>query len=303
MQSLRRGLDPGQSLGRFEIRIRIGTGGFGNVYRAWDPAIGRSVALKTCESEDPRVRERFAREARLAGGLDHPNIVRIFDFQDSNHPWFLVQEYLDGEDLSARLVRGAPLSASERVRILGETARGLAYAHARGVVHRDVKPANLRLLRSGAVKILDFGIAMRLDAEASVTRPGVTIGSLGYMAPEQIDGGEVDERADLFALGIVAYELFAGFRPFSGDSIGELLQRILHDEPEPLTSLFPELPTELDALVLQCLEKDSARRPSSAEEFRARLSAAGEHFETHGPIPAAPRVVRFRMSRMQQKER
>jgi eukaryotic-like serine/threonine-protein kinase len=299
----RRGLEPGERLGRFEIRAHIGTGGFGNVYRAWDPTIGRPVALKTCESEDPGVRERFAREARLAGGLDHPNIVRIFDFQDSEHPWLLVQEYLDGEDLSALLARGAPLSAAERFRILDETARGLAYAHARGVVHRDVKPANLRRLSSGTVKILDFGIAKRLDAEAGLTRPGVTIGSLGHMAPEQIDGGEVDQRADLFALGIVAYELFAGRPPFAGESIAELFQRILHDEPEPLTSLFPELAAELDALVLQCLEKDAALRPSTAEEFRERLASAREASASRGRSRASRGVTRIRDSKPQQKER
>jgi serine/threonine protein kinase len=264
----RKGLEIGNLLGRYEIRERIGTGGFGSVYRAWDPAIGREVALKTCESLQKPVLERFAREARLAGGLDHPNIVRIHDFQNGGEPCFMVQEFLPGEDLEKRLTRKAPMPLSEKARILAEIAGGLAHAHAQGIVHRDIKPANIRLLPDGGVKILDFGIAKSLDGERTVTRPGVTIGSLGYMAPEQIDGGEVDHRTDLFALGIVAYELFAGRRPFEGESLDELFQRILEDEPEPLSAAAPEVPIKLDAVVLQCLAKDPAGRPDSAEAVR-----------------------------------
>jgi serine/threonine protein kinase len=267
--------EEGDSLGRFEIRERIGTGGFGNVYRAWDPVLGREVALKTCENERPSVRERFAREALLAGGLDHPNIVRIFDLRNEELPWFMVQEFLDGEDLSDLLGRRRPLSFGRRLAILDDAACGLGYAHERGVVHRDVKPANLRVRRDGRVKILDFGVAKWLHDQSEMTRPGVTIGSLGYMAPEQIEGGIVDQRADLFALGTVAYELFSGHRPFLGEGIGEIFSRILNDEPEPMTALHPELPTELDALVLQCLEKSPSLRPGSAAEFRDRLAAAG----------------------------
>jgi len=295
MSECRREREPGERLGRFEIQERIGTGGFGNVYRAWDPSIGREVALKTCESEATSVRERFAREARLAGGLDHPNIVRIFDFQDVDPPWFLVQEFLDGEDLSTRLGGGPPLSDPDKFRILDETARGLAYAHGREIVHRDIKPSNLRLLSDGSIKIFDFGIAKWIGGDQSMTRPGVTIGSLGYMAPEQIEGGEVDQRADVFAIGIVAYELFAGHRPFPGEGIGELFQRILFDEPEPLTSVAPDRPAELDALVLHCLEKAPARRLSTADEFRVRLAEAARAAEAHprvGPAGLSRKGIR-----------
>jgi len=263
-------LDPGQRLDRFEIRRRLGTGGFGNVYLAWDPLIGREVALKTCDTEDVPVRERFAREARLAGGLDHPNIVRIYDFRDDDVPWFLVQEFLNGEDLSQRVAR-SPMSLDEKLRLLEEIAAALAFAHGRGVVHRDVKPANIRMLSDGRVKILDFGIARSLDDACTTTRPGTTIGSLGYMPPEQVEGGPVDPRSDLFALGIVAYELLAGHRPFDGGSIGELFVRILHDDPEPLTSFLSDVPTALDCLVLECLAKEPAQRPTSADDVRARL--------------------------------
>jgi eukaryotic-like serine/threonine-protein kinase len=268
----RRELRRGDSLGRYEIVSRIGTGGFGNVYRAWDPLMRREVALKTCETWQESARERLAREARLAGGLDHPNIVRIYDIQDGDGLCFMVQEFLSGEDLASRLSRPEPIAFREKLRILDEIACGLGHAHARGIVHADVKPANIRLLPDGRVKILDFGIAELLDADG-VTRSGATIGSLGYMAPEQIDGGEIDRRTDLFALGIVAYELLGGWRPFEGEGVSELFERILCDEPEPLSAFVPGFPVELDALILRCLEKDSARRPACADEFRRELGA------------------------------
>ncbi|HEY7113983.1 MAG TPA: serine/threonine-protein kinase [Thermoanaerobaculia bacterium] len=266
-------LDRGQRLDRFEIRRRLGSGGSGHVYLAWDPLMGREVALKTCDTDDPPVRERFAREARLAGGLDHPNIVRIFDFRDDETPWFLVQEFLDGEDLSQCVARRSPMPLEGKLRLLEETAAALAFAHEHGVVHRDIKPANIRVLSDGRIKILDFGIARSLDGGPSTTRPGTTIGSLGYMPPEQIEGGPVDPRSDLFAMGVVAYELIAGHRPFDGGSIGELFLRIVHDDPEPLTSFLPSVPDALDALVLQCLAKEPAQRPASAGDVRDRLES------------------------------
>lgn len=272
----RRGLEAGDKLGRYEIRGRVGMGGFCSVYRAWDPAIRREVALKTCESLQKSVLERFAREAQLAGGLDHPNIVRIYDFQSGDGPYFIVQEFLPGEDLEKMLARQEPMALPEKVRVVVEIARGLAHAHARGIVHRDIKPANIRLLPGGGVKIMDFGIAKALNGELSLTRPGATIGSFGYMAPEQIEGGEVDHRTDLFALGVVAYELFGGRPPFAGEGLEELFDKILFDEAEPLSVFVPEIPFELDTLVLRCLEKDPARRPDSAEEVRRELEAAPE---------------------------
>jgi len=261
-------------LGRYQVLALVGTGGFGNVYQAWDPVIRREVALKTCESDQAAIRERFAREARLAGGLDHPNIVRIYDFhQAGDGRSFIVQEFLEGEDLTEGVARRRSMPSSEKLRILDEIAAGLAHAHAQGVVHRDIKPSNIRLLGDGRVKILDFGIARSAGADPTTTRPGATIGSLGYMAPEQIEGGPVDSRTDLFGLGIVSYEIFAGQRPFEGEGVAELFERILYDEPEPLSSFVLDVPVEFDALVLRCLEKDAARRPASAEDFRRELAA------------------------------
>jgi serine/threonine-protein kinase len=271
----RRELGKGETLGRYEILDRIGAGGFGNVYRAFDPLIQREVALKTCESADASVQERFAREARLAGGLDHPNIVRIYDFDPQEEgPSFIVQEFLEGEDLAQRLTRREAMPLAEKLRVLDAVACGLAHAHAQGVVHRDIKPANIRLLGDGRVKIMDFGIAKAAGSDPTMTRPGTTMGSLGYMSPEQVEGQDVDQRTDLFALGIVSYEVLGGRRPFQGDGVAELFQRILHDEPEPLSSFALDVPVELDALVLRCLEKEPARRPSTADEFRRELEAA-----------------------------
>jgi serine/threonine-protein kinase len=270
----RRELQKGETLGRYQIVARIGAGGFGNVYQAWDPLIRREVALKTCESDQAAVRERFARESRSAGGLDHPNIVRIHDFHQTEEGLsFIVQEFLEGEDLAERLFRRGRMPVAEKLRILDEIACGLSHAHAQGIVHRDIKPANIRLLCDGRVKIMDFGIAKAAGSDPTMTRPGTSMGSLGYMAPEQIEGGPVDQRTDLFALGIVSYEVLGGRRPFEGAGVAQLFERILHDEPEPLSAFALDVPVELDALILRCLEKDAARRPESAEEFRRELAA------------------------------
>jgi serine/threonine protein kinase len=283
----RRELVRGETLGRYQVIALIGTGGFGNVYQAWDPLIRRDVALKTCESEQWSIRQRFAREARLAGGLDHPNIVRIYDFhQTEGEPSFIVQEFLDGEDLADRLSRREQTPFPEELRILEEITCGLSHAHSQGVVHRDIKPGNIRLLSDGRVKILDFGIAKAADSSRAMTRPGATIGSLGYMAPEQIEGGSVDRRTDLFAFGIVAYEVFSGRRPFEGDGVARLFERILYDEPEPLSGFLLDFPVELDALILQCLAKSPAQRPSSAEEVRLALAAVRKRAGPSGTVRA-----------------
>ncbi len=272
--SPRRELQKGETLGRYQIVARIGAGGFGNVYQAWDPLIRREVALKTCESDQEAVRERFAREARSAGGLDHPNIVRIYDSHQTEEGLsFIVQEFLEGEDLAERLLRRVRMPVIEKLRIVDAIACGLSHAHGHGIVHRDIKPANIRLLCDGRVKIMDFGIAKAVGSDPTMTRPGATLGSLGYMAPEQIEGGVVDQRTDLFALGIVAYEILGGRLPFAGDGLGELFERILHEEPEPLSAFALDVPVELDALVLRCLEKDPARRPESADRLRQELAA------------------------------
>jgi serine/threonine protein kinase len=259
------------SLGHYQLLERVGTGGFGCVYRAWDPQLSRFVAIKTCDVGAEEVRERFAREARLAASLSHPNIVSIFDFRRDGGVLFLVQEFLEGEDLDEKIRRGQPGELVQKLRILDEISAGLAHAHARGVVHRDIKPGNVRILETGTAKILDFGIARAVNEDLGITRPGQMIGSAGYMAPEQIEGGPIDHRTDLFGLGVLAYELLSGCRAFTAESLSGLFDAILHDEPEPL-SLLTDAPPLLDELVRDAMAKELTARPASAVEFRTRLA-------------------------------
>ena len=266
-------------LGHYWLEERIGTGGFGTVFKARDLLIRRPVAIKTCELEADGARARFAREAELAGSLSHPNIVAILDAEIERDVPFIVEEYLDGEDLDETIRRGGPRSLQEKLRILDGVAAGLAHAHANGVVHRDIKPANIRVLTEGTPKILDFGIAKSQDA-AAITRPGMMVVSAGYMAPEQIEGRAVDHRADLFALGSLAYELVSGQPAFQAPSLSGLLDAILREEPAPLSEVA-DVPLMLEALVRRALAKDPEVRLSSADAFRVELGrlredAAGE---------------------------
>jgi eukaryotic-like serine/threonine-protein kinase len=279
-------------LGKYELLERIGGGGFGSVYRARDPALQREVAVKTCEVPDAERRARFFREAKLAARLHHPNIVTIFDFDGEHDVPYLVQELLRGQDLVTRLRDGPPLALAEKLRILDEVAAGLEHAHGEAVVHRDVKSANILVTDEGPAKILDFGIAKGLDDDASLTRPDVTVGSAGYMSPEQIEGDELDHRTDIFSLGVVAYELFSGRRPFEAPTLPRLFERILHEEPTPLGDLCPQLPAPLQALVLCALSKDPNDRPQSAAVFRRRLGEiTGERDAPGAVFPGPPKSL------------
>lgn len=200
----------GTELGHYQVVGKVGAGGFGCVYKAWDPLLERFVAIKTCESGAPETRHRFARETRLAGSLNHPNIVTIFDCQLEGDVLFLVQEFLDGEDLDATIRRGEPPRLADKLRILDEICAGLCHAHARGVVHRDIKPANVRIPTTGLAKIMDFGIARSVGDDVEITEPGRMVGSAGYMAPEQIQGGPIDQRTDLISGQIMGSD--HGFR-------------------------------------------------------------------------------------------
>jgi serine/threonine-protein kinase len=266
-------------IGRYQVLERIGRGGFGDVYRGFDPVLKRAVAIKTCLADEPAVRQRFVREAELAARLVHPNIVTVHDFGAEGEVPYLVQELLPGEDLAQRLARSTgpqpgddgDLTLGEKLRLLLDVAAGLAHAHAAGIVHRDVKPGNLRLLPDGRVKILDFGIARELGAGSVLTGDDKAIGTLAYMAPEQARGEHSDARADVHGWGAVAYELLSGRRAVPGHSPAAMIFRLLDSSPQPLREAAPETPAELAALVDRCLEREPAKRPRDGAELLAIL--------------------------------
>jgi len=273
----------GRTLGRYELGAMLGAGGMGEVYRALDQELKREVAVKVlprlAEGDTGRI-ERFAREARAVARLSHPNILEIFDFGHDSGQIYAVTELLDGETLRERL-RGGPLKPHKAVIWSDAIARGLGAAHGHGVVHRDVKPENIFITADGRVKILDFGIA-RLretdDAEATadttLTDPHAIVGSIGYMAPEQVRGKPADARSDVFALGCVMYEMLTGQRAFRCANPGATLSAILNDEPKRPSELVPDLPSGVERIVLRCLEKQPDERFQSAQDVAYALRAA-----------------------------
>jgi serine/threonine protein kinase len=259
------------TIGKYEILEKIGSGGFGTVYKAWDPLIKRHVAIKTCEVGSKDLRNRFFREAQLAGGLQHPNITMVYEFGFEGDVPFMVQEFLSGEDLDQLIKRGAPLSLQDKLRILIGVVFGLEYAHRAGVMHRDIKPANVRVLETLAVKIMDFGIAKSVEPADDITQTGITVGSSSYMSPEQIGGDSVDFRTDIFSFGILAYELLSSQKPFRNDNLFLLLEQIVKEPPEPLAVLVPDLPPAVVFLVERAMQKQPEDRFQSAKELRNAL--------------------------------
>ncbi len=250
-------------IGKYEILGRIGEGGFGIVYKGRDPVLQRYVAVKTCSSSNEKLRRRFFREGQIAAALQHPNITTVHDLGVERGIPYLVQEFLEGEDLHHKIGRREPLTALQRLDILVQVARGLEYAHAQGVLHRDIKPANIRSLPAGGVKIMDFGIAKLLHEVSDVTTQGVTLGTVGYLAPEQLRGDEVNQRTDIFSFGVLIYELMSYERPFKGSTFSEVSYRLLNEEPQALASLAPTCGAAIADLASRCLAKDPALRPAS----------------------------------------
>ena len=260
-----------EKIGKYEISEQIGVGGFGAVYRGRDPFIKRTVAVKTCQLNDPEIKSRFFREAELAGNLHHRNITTIYDFGVENDIPYIVQEFLTGEDLDKVIKRGEKLPLSRRIEILIAIAEGLHFAHEAHVIHRDIKPANIRLLENGSVKIMDFGIAKSLQSESSLTQTGITLGTSAYLAPEQIRGETLDRRTDVFAVGVLAYELFTYQKPFRGEHLSTILYRILNEAPEPIQTVAPDVPPGLAAIVSKAMEKTVQSRYPSMEAMRQDL--------------------------------
>src|ERR1700688_223320 len=271
-------------IGKYEILGRIGEGGFGVVYKGRDAVLQRYVAVKTCSSSDEKLRRRFFREGQIAAGLQHPNITTVYDLGVERGVPYLVQELLPGEDLNHTIARHEGLTALRRLDILAQVARGLMYAHLQGVLHRDVQPANIRVLPSGAVKIMDFGIAKLLHEVSDVTTQGVTVGTVGYLAPEQLRGEEVDRRTDIFAFGVLAYELLTYERPWKGSTFSEVSYRLLNEEPAALRDLAPIHSQAIAELANRCLAKDPAHRYESFGEIVAVLEPEIAALRS-GPFP------------------
>ena len=262
-----------EKLGKYEIVEKIGVGGFGTVYRGRDPFIKRTVAVKTCQSDDEEIKKRFFREAELSGNLHHRNITTIYDFGVQDGIPYIVQEYLTGEDLDKMIKRGEVIPLRRRVEILQDICDGLSYAHGAGIIHRDIKPSNIRVLANGDVKIMDFGIAKSFQSESNLTQTGITLGTAAYLAPEQIRGESVDPRTDIFSLGVLAYELFSYQKPFRGEHISTVLFKILNEKPEPISTLNPEAPPALDNAVNTAMEKSPNERYETVADFRRELTS------------------------------
>jgi tetratricopeptide (TPR) repeat protein/predicted Ser/Thr protein kinase len=267
-------LAPGSQIGRYEVQRKLGRGGMGTVYVAHDPVLGRMVAIKVFMSDLdlPDASERFTREARSAAALSHANIVTVFDFGEYDSQPYIAMEYVPGETLADLIKRKASISLADKLRWMEELCAGAAYAHRLGVVHRDIKPMNLMVDRSSRLKILDFGIAKMLGSFASSAT--ALVGTPGYMAPEQILGGFIDNRADIFSIGVVCYELLSYAQAFPGENTHAITHRILTQEPTPLLDLVPGLSPDLAACIERAMRKTSADRLADAEEFRGVLARA-----------------------------
>ena len=261
-------------IGRYQIARALAHGGMGSLYLARDPAIDRLVAIKLLREgfEDESLRERFAREVRATGKLHHPNIVTVFDTGEHDNRPFIAMEYIAGETLASVIQRRAPASIGEKLSILEEVCDALGCAHGAGIVHRDIKPANVMIEdATGTAKILDFGIAHA--GETGLTNAGEMVGTLNYMAPEQISGAMVDQRTDIYAVGVLAYELLSYQRAFAGTMQEGLLARLLHGAPPAIESVVPGIDLQLSALVTRAMAKQPSDRHADMEELRQELEA------------------------------
>ncbi len=289
----------GSRLGPYEVLSPLGAGGMGEVWKARDTRLGRTVAIKVLPphlSSSPEVRQRFEREAKTISALSHPHICSLYDVGREGETEYLVMEYLEGESLADRLARG-PLPLESTLRYGIEIADALDKAHRQGIVHRDLKPGNVMLTKSG-VKLLDFGLAKVLQPEAlnasltsvqtaaaDVTREGTIVGTLSYMAPEQLEAKKTDSRTDIFAFGATLYEMATGRKAFSGESQASVISSIMTSEPSPIPTVQPMTPPALDRVVKACLAKDPERRWQSAADIGLELAWIARGVEDAAPKP------------------
>ena len=279
----------GQTISHYKITAKLGEGGMGIVYKAEDTKLKRPVALKFLRSdvlEDEEHKERFVREAQAAAALDHPNICTVYEIDEAGGQTFLSMAYLEGQTVKAKL-KERPLKLDEALDIAIQTAQGLQAAHEKGVVHRDIKSANLMVSPRGQVKIMDFGLA-RLADRSQLTKDSSRLGTPAYMSPEQVRGEAADRRSDIWSLGVVIYETVTGRLPFAGEVEAALTYSILHAEPEPLTALRADVPIELDRIVEKALAKTVDERYPHAEDLLVDLRGLRKQSQPAGPSAAAP---------------
>lgn len=267
-------VDDARVLGeRYRLKVRIASGGMGTVYVANDERLGRMVAVKLLKeglSDDERFVERFRREARSAAALSHPNVASVYDYGEDDGCHFIVMEYADGRDLAHLLKEVGPLDPDRAAQIAAQIAAALGHAHAAGLIHRDIKPANVIVDEKDHVKVTDFGIA-RAVGDSTLTATGTIMGTAAYLSPEQAQGGEVDARSDVYAVGIVLYEMLTGSVPFSGGSAVSIAMRHLSDEVVAPSSLQRDVPAELDTVVLKATSKDPKDRFQDGTELSSEL--------------------------------
>jgi eukaryotic-like serine/threonine-protein kinase len=267
-----------RTLGKYEILDELGQGGMGTVYRARDLVLERIVAVKLLHPDAPMSADggrRFLNEARAIARLSHPAIVAVYEFSDSDPASvYIAMEYVDGMTIEEHVRRIEGEDIAPTLDLVSQLLGGLGYAHERGVVHRDIKPSNLLVTCEGRLKITDFGIA-KLD-EVKHTQTGIMVGTPAYMAPERYAGGGIDQRCDVYSVGVLCYELLTGRRPFGGE-LTEMIYKICHVPPAAVTTLRPELPGMLDPIIAKALQKDPAARYQTAQEFAAALYTVQEH--------------------------
>ena len=273
-----------RTLGRYELLAELGKGAMGVVYRANDPLLDRQVAIKTVSmSLDPQemaeYEGRFYQEAKAVGSLNHPNIVTVYDVGKSGNLAYMAMEFLQGEELRALMATGQPLPVARAVDIAAQVAEGLAYAHQNGVVHRDVKPANIMLSVTGRCKITDFGIARMRSAEVK-TQTGIVLGSPRYMTPEQVAGKRAEPRSDIFSLGVILYEMLTGKPPFTGEDVTSVMFQIMNLVPPPPSSLNARVPEVLDFIVAKAIAKVLDDRYASAEVLAKDLREVAKQIDT-----------------------
>jgi serine/threonine-protein kinase len=273
-------LSPGSTIAGYEIESVVGSGGIGILYRARQLRLDRPVALKLVEPEvarEPVVRERLRREARTVAALDHPNVVPLYEAGEENGTVYIVTRWIDGIELGALIRRDGPLEPARAARIAAQIASALEVAHEKGLIHRDIKPSNMILTSEDHVYLTDFGLSKRADSVSGLTVAAQLLGTIDYVAPEQIEGNEPDGRGDVYGLACVLFEMLTGAAPFAGESGGTAkMWAQVNAEPPSAREKRPDVPRALDEVILRSLAKDPDARPSAAAFGAAVLKAVGE---------------------------